>query len=813
MLRLLLLCTTLLVGLMSPGYVGAADNLRMTVRPGLDGIVKLGAWFPVEVQVANTGADVEGEIRIKVDGLDNRGAFNRPPVIYSAPAQLPRQSSKRFVLEVYLPTPVEKISAQLVAPNGEVLAANEAPFDRVGQNEYLCGVLSGNRTSLDFLPAVELPGRQRHIRVAHLDVGDLPPSPQLLSSLDCLVISNVSLAAIGDAQKEALHSWTAAGGLLVVAGGAGWQKTIAGLPPKLLPVEVTGTVPLRSAKALEAFGGEKIEDPGPWLVAQAKPTDGAVILAEEGLPLIVAARRGQGAVFFLALDPAMEPLRSWRGSIHLWKYLAGYVPGQVQLPSNFIRQYQSYGRMPRGALADLSPLRPPSTDWLPSLMLLYALAAGPATYVVLRRANRLEWALWAVPALTAVAAAGTFAFARNSSESDVLFNKVAFVRSWDDQAEGYARTYVSAFSPREGNYQIDIVGKDGGPGSRDNLVWPVWFPFPVTTGTPSPDPTPMSVRRGGTTEIKDFALPARSLGTFQVDSPIVGVADLESKLTLGGGTLYGSITNRSDETIGNAALVVGTEVVRLGDMRPGETRQVNLTLSEASPLGYVDTSAIVRQLYPNPSQATPVSVAEGTSREILESALNTGQAFSTRLELSPVTLVGWMEKAPIALQAKLARTTELDRTLLVQTLSVEAQSGEEQRIPGGLIERRNLIAGTGRINASNMTVSNGETLLMEYILPQRPDRFAIQDVVLDLSGHANNSYELKDVVQAAVYDWPSAEWRELPFIVGNLALGDPRRIVSALGTLRLRVNYRPSAGTNANLTLDRFDLAVRGRGV
>jgi hypothetical protein len=812
-LRLLLLCAALLVLVASPSPGYAADNLRMTVRPGLDGIVKLGAWFPVEVQLANTGADVEGEIRIKVDGLDNRGAFNRPPVIYSAPAQLPRQSSKRFVLEVFLPAPVEKISAQLVSPSGEVLAASEAPFDRVGQNEYLCGVLSGNRTSLDFLPAVELSGRQRHIRVAHLDVGDLPASPQLLASLDCLVISNVSLAAIGDAQKEALHSWTAAGGLLVVAGGPGWQKTIAGLPPALLPVEVTGAAPLRTARALEAFGGEKIEDPGPWFVAQAKPTDGTVILAEEGVPLLVAAKRGQGAVFFLALDPSLEPLRSWRGSIHLWKYLAGYVPGQVQLPSNFIRQYQSYGRMPRGALADLSPLRPPSTDWLPSLMLLYALAAGPLTYVLLRRANRLEWALWAVPALTAVAAAGTFAFARTSSESDILFNKVAFVRAWDDRAEGYARTYVSAFSPREGTYQIEIAGKDGGPGSGDNLVWPVFHPFPVPTGTPPADQPAVNVRRGGSTEIKDFALGARSLGTFQVDSPIVGVADLESKLTLGGGTLYGTIGNRSDETIGNAALVVGGEVVRLGDIAPGETRQVNLTLADASPLGYVDTSAIVRQLYPNPSQATPVSVSEGTSREILESALNTGQAFSTRLELSPVTLVGWMEKAPVSLQARLARTTELDRTLLVQTLSVDAQAGEEQRIPGALIERRNLIAGTGRINASNMTVSNGETLLMEYILPQRPDRFAIDDVVLDLAGSANNSADLKDVVQAAVYDWPSAEWKELPFAIGNLALGEPGRVVSALGTLRLRLNYRPAAGTNANLTLDRFDLAVRGRGV
>jgi hypothetical protein len=807
-----LLCAGLLVLAARPFSAEATDNLRMTVRPGLDGIVKLGAWFPVEVQVANTGQDLDGEIQIKIDGVDNRGSFNRPPVVYSVPAVLPRQSSKRFVLEVFLPAPVEKISARLVS-GGDVVAAAEAPFERVGQNELLCGVLAGNRSSLDFLPAVELSGRQRHIRIAHLDPGDLPPAPQLLSSLDCLVISNVSLVGIGEAQKEALHAWTAAGGLLVVAGGPGWQKTVAGLPPRLLPVEVTGTVPLRTARALEGFGGQKVEDPGPWIAAQARPTDGAVILAEEGLPLLVAARRGYGAVFFLALDPSLEPLRGWRGSPHLWRYLAGYVPGQVQLPSNFIRQYANWGRMPRNALSDLSPLRPPSAEWLPSLMLLYALAVGPLTYLLLRRLGRLEWALWTVPALTAVAAAGTFALAHDSSESDILFNKVSLVRSWDGQAEGYARTYVSAFSPREGTYQIEITGRGGGPGSADNLVWPLFYPFPVATGTPTPDALALTVRRGGATELTDFALGARSLGTFQVDSSAAAAADVEAKLVLGNGAVSGTIRNRSSGKIAGAALVVGGDVLRLGDLSPGETRQVMLPVAEGSPLGYLDVPAVVRQLYPNPSQATPVSSAESISREILESALNTGFAFATRLELSPISLVGWMERAPVAVQARQARTTELDRTLLVATLPVEAQAGEEQRIPSPLIERRNLIAGTGRTGQNSMTLSNGETLLLEYILPQRPDRFQIGDVALDLAAASLTGADLDDVVQASVYDWPSAEWRELPFRAGRLDLGDPRRVVSALGQLRLRLNYRPTGGTNANLTLDRFDLAVRGRGV
>ena len=44
-----LILALLLIALLAAGAVPAegADQLRMTVRPGLDGVVKLGAWFPV----------------------------------------------------------------------------------------------------------------------------------------------------------------------------------------------------------------------------------------------------------------------------------------------------------------------------------------------------------------------------------------------------------------------------------------------------------------------------------------------------------------------------------------------------------------------------------------------------------------------------------------------------------------------------------------------------------------------------------------------------------------------------------------------
>jgi hypothetical protein len=779
------------------------------MRPGLDGVVKLGSWFPVEVQVANVGPDVSGEIQIQVDGIDNRGAFNRPPIIYGAPAVLPRQSNKRFVVEVFLPNPVEKLTAKLVT-DGNVLATAEAPIERLGQGEMLCGVLSGNRTMLDFLPGVEMSGRQRRVRIAHLELADLPPSPQLLSSLDCLVVSNVSLAGLPDLQKEALHSWTAAGGLLIVAGGPGWQKTVAGLPKELMPIDVTGTVPLRSAKSLEQFFGEPIEDPGPWLAAQGKLTDGAVIAAEGEVPLLVAARRGQGAIFFIAFDPSLEPLRSWRGSAQLWRYIMGYVPAQLQMPSNLIRQYTGWGRPPRSAISDLSPFRPPAAETLPWVLLLYAIVVGPVSYLALRRLGRLEWSLWLAPLLTAGAVAAAFGTARSGSESDVLFNKITLVRSWDTVADGYSRTYVGAFSPREGSYDVDIGGRDA---PADGLVTALFYPFPAPTGTPTPGAGAMRIQRSDTTELKGYDLGARSLGVFQVDARVPNDGSISSQLKMGASGISGTISNRSKGKISNAALVVGQDVVRLGDLAAGETRQIVLPLTDGSPIGYVDLSQAARQLYPNPGVVTPVANGEAMSRDIIDSAFNSAFSFASRLDLGAVTLIGWLDKSPVTLQTRNARVAELDRTLIVASLGVDPQPGEDMRVPSGLIERRNLVAGSGRISQNAMVVSAGETLLFEYGLPARPDKFALESIGLDISGSTPANVSLADITSAAVYDWPSAEWRELGLQPGTNPLGDPRRIVSVLGQMRVRVSYRQTGPQNGTLSFDRFALAVNGRGI
>jgi len=792
------------------GTALAADSLRMTVRPGFDGVAKLGAWFPIEVRVANAGDEVTGEVQVTIEGIENRGSFNRPPVLYTVPVSLPRQSNKRYVVDIFLPAPVDRLAVKLV--EGEtLLAATEAPIAIVNQTEIMCGFIGANRASLDFLPAIELPGRQKGIRLAHLDPLDLPASPQLLATLDCLILANAPLSSLGEAQRSALAGWVSSGGTLVVAGGPGWQRTIGGLPPGLLPARVNGTVPLRTTKALEAFARAPIEDAGPWVAAEAQVTDGVVILSENNVPLLIAAERGRGSVFFLALDPALEPLRSWRGSVHLWKYIAGYAAGQPQLPSNFIRQYAGWGRMPRLTLSDLSPLPAPNAPWMPYLLVAYAVVVGPVTYLALRRLGRLEWALWCVPLVTVATATAAFFGAGRSGEAEILFNKVALVQGRGTHGEAYTRTYVAAFAPRDGTHTIEILAEEGLTSSADRLVWPVFYPFPVATGTPTA--MPLKVERGAGTRILEYSLPARSLGTFQVDAPSRATAAFDAKLLSDGQMVYGTITNGSKSRLTSASLVVGDEVVPLGDLQGGETRNISLRVGQGSRFSGPDMNSIVRRLYPHPADATPVSNAEMASRDILENVLNTGQAFATRVEFGPVSLVGWSGTPPVRLRTERGREAEIDRTLIVTSFPIAAAPGEAQRVPSQLVERRNLIAGSGRITASGISMTSGESILFEYRLPHRPDRFRIDDLAMVVSGSSTDRVPMETSVSASIYDWPGAEWKEVQIFPGKVALGSPDRVVSALGTMRLRMTYRAMQGATTTLTFDSLELMMSGRGV
>lgn len=780
----------------------ATSAAQMTVRAGFDGLGKVGGWLPVEIEVRNDGPDIDGELQIVVtDTTVSRGTYTRAPAVYTAPAVLPRRSHKRIMMEAELRATGQKLQARLVDAAGTVVSEQDVQLTRVAAGDLLCGVLSRSGPSFDFLPTLELPPPLRRARVSHIEVEDLPTRPQVLGSLDCIILDNIATSTMLDSQRDALTSWVYNGGLLVAIGGPAWQKTFSALPPDLLPVKADGLISLESLEALTDIGGEPIKDAGPWLVSQASLADGNLVADQDGVPLIAAARRGAGTVLYLAMDPTVEPLRSWAGTPRLWRYVLAHGASGVGLGSASTGAFSGWGRIPRNAMVDISSIGGPTPGLMMLALAVFAVVVGPLNYLFLLRFGRPGWSVVTIPLLTGLAAIGTFTLAGAFRDSDVIVSKVGLIRGYQN-APAHARTYVSVLSRRESTLNIRT--------NDTSLVNSLFYPFPRD---PAPDAQVWSLKvvEGVVPSVEGLSLPAGSLGTFTVDSQVNLPGRLESDLRIEGRQILGTITNRLDTNVYDASVIVDYQVLRIGDLRKGESREIAMTLTGNASAGFGPPTSFSSLLYPGPvgsSRRGP----DAARRDILDSAFGSGFNFS-RLDLSGPTVLGWIDTPATTVDVVDNRPATAETTLMVTSLPIALPKGYEGELPPQVILRKQLGATTlNRQQFGSYDLASGESIAFQFSLPTGTSNLLLDGLYVNIDGRLRGAPGSPSVLgEVSLYNWQKAEWEDRIVGFGRNLVRDVAPYVSATGDIRVRYTFKPPPDTSATgVSFTRFDVTASG---
>lgn len=750
-------------------------GLTMAVHPAFDGNFKNGDWLPVMVQLENQGSDLTAEVNVSI--TDGRGTTT-----YAVPVQLPNGSRKRVTVYVLPNTYSQEIVVQL-SSGRTIYASEKVHVTSQPNNVYLVGLVAPERGTLSLINGVVLSEQSRSIVLVDVPLEDLPERPEGLGSFNVIVFNNIDTTSLSTAQQSTLESWVRQGGRLVIGGGAQAMQVAIGLPATLLPIQLNNVTEVNKLPGLASYaGGDEVRVPGPFVVATGEANSGSVLAEQDNLPLVREWVLDSGFVDSIALDLVASPFDAWSGTIGFWSALLSpnsrfpeWLPVDIS-----VRQMRANGLV--YALSNMPTLDLPSIKWLGILLIIYVILIGPVNYLVLRWRKRLQLAWVTIPVITLAFAGGAFGVGYAMRGTDVIMNKIAVI---EPQPSGSAEvsSYMGLFSPERRTYEIQVSG--GGLLSPMNQDYDPWSGMPITsigeTVFVQSDP---GVVRG-------LNVNQWSMQSFMTEGTWPNFGSVNADLRFQGETLSGTIRNDTAYQITGAALVLGTQITKLGDLAPGETKTVsmNITTLIDQMFGPSISYKLFQEYFDQPLPNGPprdIQLKQNILDNLFQGGSSFGPMFSGKApsmdvaSLSRLVLLGWLDQAPPDVSLSGRQPAQITTGLLLQSLTYRFADGDHISLPPGFIPGNIIeLNDGGSCGPAGMPAVylGRQRVVFEYQIPADLSLLpsAIEALVLNIGSDGGMSQP----PTIALYDYSIGDWRVMQTpIMGRNVISDVAGLVN-----------------------------------
>jgi hypothetical protein len=432
------------------------------------------------------------------------------------------------------------------------------------------GVWARDSDTLNFLSVLNQKGYD--VNVVHLKAEDLPDEALMLDGLDLIALNDVASDQLKEDQVKAITTWVERGGSLVLAGGEGYPKTAKAFDA-IAPVTYSGTASLDRLPTLEKEGGKELPMTSSFTVSRATVRSGETTVQESGIPLFVKSERAKGKVWYVAYDLSLNPLASWNGNPALWeKVLQGLA--KTSFPDGRGPQHNIVNQLMESQYAlDLFPsLKPPAFYLLLSLFMGYVILVAPLLYLILKKIDKREWAWVIIPVFSLVSSAGIYLI--GASDKNSVLAHTLNTLELNGSGQGVRTSATAVFVPRGGSYELEfsqpvkMIGTNGNfggagigremTGSSDQAV----------------------VMEPGSTRLQWNGVEYWSVrkAWMQFDqSEKLGQFEVTGAMSANG--LQGEVTNRTLSDLTNVSLILNRQAVNIGDLKIGEKKSFNLTMS------------------------------------------------------------------------------------------------------------------------------------------------------------------------------------------------------------------------------------------
>lgn len=838
--------STLLIVVPQVADAQVEELLSISVRAGFDGRFRENQWTPLLVRLENRGNPISGSLVVRPEtsgsGLPNT---------FSTPVDLPTNSSQSLFLYIAPRGNANIVRVELINEAGSVAASRDVTIREILPRDQLYVLVTQSTAGAVDLTGLTVGGYQAF--QAFWTTDNVPDKAWALDSVDMMMFSDVDTGTLSPAQREAVRQWIISGGHLIVTGGGTWQATSAGVED-LIPLQPTSSTTIDDVTPLALLAGQHdTQLDGQIIIAEGTLIDAARVLAETeaGQPLAARRQLGNGTVDYLAVDPAVQPLRNWIDLPEMWYTLLSSVDARPSWSYGFANWER--------ATTAIEIL--PGIDLLPAVLGLiaflgaYIVLIGPLNYLILNRLNRREYAWFTMPILIVIFSVLAWSVGFEVRGNQATLSRITVVQTYPDSENARVDQLIGLLAPRRDNYDLAVTD--------DRMLRPVSASLANASVLGSRTQTDANIQQTTRFEAVDFPVDASFIASFNATG-LIPKPDIGGRLTLTSENridavqqLQGSIRNDSDITLFDPVILARGIAYHLNEaFEPGDLLTFtgnDLTLAASggavpSPMEYAAGDA-------DPFLATTTMGFRGSLSAYASNASNSAidimgidnyVTFNFRVSLSDdeltqetrrrqafldafvidqfastgrgnrVYLAGWTGQAPTMEEVGGASYDTVDTTLYLIELDVErdSSSGDDVIITqdqfSWVSRVREGVTDLGPVNINLFTE-------VELIFRFTPLPDAVLSEVDELtiiversrSSFSNNMVEL--------WNWEDETWELITLEAEQtLTLRDPRsstepsfhRFLGPLNAVQMRI-ARESAGGSVAVT--RLGVEQRGR--
>ena len=545
-------------------------TVSMEIQYGYDGIAKGGRQLPVSVTMENGGTgDFAGTLQIK--SVESDGTVYRYDYQIGIPAG--QETVKRY----YIPLGTEARQLLFVLEDQEGNQAAEKLVElSISRDvpELFIGILSDYPEELTYLNGIGINYSTLRTRSFALEEEDISEDQVGLNLLDVLVVNSYKLRNLSEAQTGAMMDWVHSGGVLILGTGERVDDTLGRFAPELLDDSYSAPN-LRHINLGEDFSWN---EPGEGMLAipcvDTPLHGGNVILSSNGFPLLTTAAKEQGIIAVTAFD--MGDIASvCKKNASYVDYFFTSLLGEKRIKHLAELAYSGNS----GKFWSVQTLiNTGDLDKLPNLLAyagvvtVYLLLLGPGLYLFLKERELQGYYRRGVLVLS-LAFAGIIYVMGLATRFRSTFYTYATIQ---DVTRDFVMdtTYVNVRSPYNRPYTVELD--------------PAYSVLPITqvnflgenSGKSLSGDTDYQVaiaRNEEEVAIRGQNIPAFTPRYFKLEkkSENTGQAGIAGEVDYFEGKISGSLTNQYPFPIVNTTVMLYGNMVQVGRMEPGETKDLS----------------------------------------------------------------------------------------------------------------------------------------------------------------------------------------------------------------------------------------------